>query len=275
MTTKIGKQSKKIAKTIARMKRLPVSVFCEGCGKEVVCDPERVIYCKGYTCGKLECLNRNQYQLPRTPYSRYELILNAAGNLHGYNVKSKSQAFDSSGPRSRVELPAETDRYGLKKEHRRLLSQMYGGLKLRNTRNVGWGIEATKIRDNLGIELIEAKMIKTFNGELYFLTELGMQLGERAFFARARDPREWLAKKHIPEFNKRLADAVTRLRDRGVELTNIVVVEAAQNVLRAMRIDGLHHRDIDVDTRPPLEMLNQFRRGDRLRKNVGRARHYK
>ena len=180
-----------------------------------------------------------------------------------------------SATRIRVERENIVDKHGLSREHRRILCQMYAGKKLRKTKGIGWSIDTIKIRDEMGVCLEQAEMIKTFDGERYFFTELGMGLGEKAFFSRARDPREWLAKNDIPEFNKRLAETMTSLRNKGVELTDIVVVEVAQGVLRAMRIDGLHHRDIHVDERPPREMLNQFRRGDRLRKNVGRARHYK
>ncbi len=96
------------------------------------------------------------------------------------------------GARTRVDGVDTLDKHGLSRHHRRVLCQMYAGRKLRNTRNIGWGIDAEKIKDELGVRLEETKMIKTFDGELYFFTELGLKLGERAFFARARDPREWL-----------------------------------------------------------------------------------
>ena len=270
--TRSAPKSKTIS--LAKLKNLPVTVVCEGCGKAVTCNPHKVTICRGYTCAKLECWGNPDFVLPRVRDAQYKLIENAAGELHGYNLIPKMVSV-SYGARTRVERDEEVDKYGLSRHHRRVLCQMYAGKKLRKTRGIGWGIDAEKIKDELGERLEEAKMIKTFDGELYFFTEAGLKLGEKAFYSRARDPREWLAKKDIPEFNKRLAEEMTRLRDKNVELTDIVVIEAAQAVLRYMRIDGLHHRDINIDTRPPKDMLNQFRRADRLRKNTGRARHFK
>lgn len=252
-----------------------VYIACEGCGKSVQLGVKKLRHCTGYKCGKLSCLENSDFILPTVRHPHfYQVFERAAGKLYGYSLARRTGADSVTPSRIRANRTASVDRWGLERHHKKVLRNMFRGDRLLVVKGVGYALGTVPVQKRFVDELISSELLKTSDGVQYFMTEKGREIAQISFFAKARDPREWIAKKDHPEFNKRLAEAVTRLRDKGIELTEVVIIEVAQQVLSSMRTDGFHHRKIDADARPPHELKNQYRRGDILRKNSSRAKHY-